>query len=54
VHLGRWDGYGAWLSGIRRSKQTPLDLSIAKAQVLLWRVFEVKYFYYILFGSALP
>ena len=40
--------------GIAGAKPSPLDLSIAKAQFAEWRIFEVKYFNYILFGSALP
>jgi hypothetical protein len=37
--LGRWD----WLIANRRDKESPLDLSIAKAQDGQWRIFEVKY-----------
>src|SRR3954470_3495135 len=35
----------------RRNKETPLDLSIAKAQ-RAWRIFEVKFLQYILFRRS--
>jgi len=42
-----------FVEGHSRTEKTPLDLSIAKAQIGPW-VFEVKYFKYTLFAYVLP